>query len=159
MPPPFIIDPATVDTGQAVLTREQIYGELMPHRHEFMLLSGACWYDAAALKLVAFADLRATDWWVRGHVPGRPLLPGVLMLEMAAQSSAILAKLASGDRTSFIGFGGVDTCKFRESVTPPSRLYLCCHLTDHRSRRILADTQGIVAGKLAFEAKITGMRM
>ena len=91
MPPPLLIDLAAVDLSQAVLSRREIYDQL-PQRFEFELLDGVCHLDRAARKMVAFADIRPDAWWVRGHVPTRPLLPGVLMLEMAAQSSALLAK-------------------------------------------------------------------
>jgi 3-hydroxyacyl-[acyl-carrier-protein] dehydratase len=158
MPPPLLIDPMTVDTGKVHLSREQVY-DIMPHRHEFMLLSGVCHYDADQLTLVSYSDIASDDWWVRGHVPGRPLLPGVLMLEMAAQTAAVLVKLLTGDREAFVGFGGVDGCKFRDAVIPPAKLYLCCKLTEHRSRRFLAETQGVVNGRLAFEARITGLKM
>ncbi len=158
MPPPLLIDPSTVDTGKVHLSREQIY-DIIPHRYEFMLLSGVCHYDPDSMTLVSFANVTTDDWWVRGHVPGRPLLPGVLMLEMAAQSAAVLVKLMSGDRESFVGFGGVDACKFRDAVIPPAKLYLCCRITENRARRFLAETQGVVSGRMVFEAGITGMRM
>lgn len=157
MPPPLLIDLAAVDLTQAVLTRREIYDQL-PQRFEFELLDGVCHLDRAARKMVAFADIGPDAWWVRGHVPTRPLLPGVLMLEMAAQSSALLAKQIEAD-DSFIGFGGVEECKFRLSVTPPARLYLLCEGTDFRARRIVSQTQGVVDGQLAFEARITGLRM
>jgi len=157
MPPPLLIDLTEVDPGQVCLTREQVY-EYLPHRHEFMLLSGVCHLDVDAGKIVAFRDIRPDDWWFRGHVPGRPLLPGVLMLEMAAQTSAVLAK-ASGGHDEFIAFGGVDHCKFRDSVVAPARLDLLCVAVEKRPRRIVSDTQGVVDGRLIFEARITGLRM
>ena len=83
-------------------------------------------------------------------------MPGVLMLEMGAQLSALCAKLIGGQE-SFIAFGGVDKCKFREAVTPPARIYLIAVARELRPRRIISDVQGIVDGKLIFEAEITGM--
>ena len=157
MPPPLLIDVATADLSQIVLGKKEIY-EQLPQRFEFELLDGVCHVDRAARKMIAFADIRPDAWWVRGHVPTRPLLPGVLMLEMAAQASAVLAKQLEPD-DSFIGFGGVEECKFRQSVSPPARLYLLCEGTDFRARRIVSQTQGVVEGQLAFEARITGLRM
>jgi 3-hydroxymyristoyl/3-hydroxydecanoyl-(acyl carrier protein) dehydratase len=57
----------------------------------------------------------------------------------------------------FIGFGGVEGCKFREVVVPPARLYLLVAGIEHRSRRIKAACQGVVDGKLVFEATTSGM--
>ncbi len=157
MPPPLLIDLEKVDLGQVLLTREQIY-EHLPHRFEFMLLSGVCHLDLDMPIVVAYMDLKPDDWWVRGHIPGGPLLPGVLMLEVAGHASALLAKLAL-KQDGFIGFGGVEHCKFRESVVPPSRLYILSHATDLRLRRIISETQGVADDKLIFEAQVTGMRM
>ncbi len=154
MPPPLLVDFQKLDLNQICLTKDEIY-DLLPHRFEFRLLDGVCMVDRESGRIVAFADIRNEDWWVRGHVPQRTLLPGVLMLEMAAQASAVLAKLKGTD--SFIGFGGVDNCKFRETVVPPARLYIIGVGVDYRPRRIVSDTQGVTDGKLVFEARITGL--
>lgn len=155
MPPPLLIDLDRVDLGRVLLTRNEIY-EHLPHRFEFMLLDGVCMLNAGANELVAFAEVAREDWWVRGHVPNRPLLPGVVMLEMAAQTSALAVKLF-GHSERFIGFGGVEACKFRETVVPPARLYLLCVGREYRPRRIVSGTQGVMDGRLVFEATITGI--
>lgn len=157
MPPPLLIDLDRVDHAQIVLTKAQIY-EHLPQRFEFQVLDGICLMDKERREVVAFADIRTDDWWVRGHLPGRPLLPGVMMLEMAGQVSAIAAGLCGG-MEGFVGFGGVGDCHFRDSVAPPARLTLLCRGTEMRSRRAISKTQGIVDGRIVFEAKIVGMRM
>lgn len=155
MPPPLLFDLDDVDLGHVELTRGQIY-DLLPHRREFMLLGGVCLLDRANRRLVAFADVNSGDWWVPGHIPERTLLPGALMLEMAGQASAIAARRLA-DLEGFMGFGGVDDCKFRETVVPPARLYLLCQGDEYRPRRIVSRTQGVLNGRLVFEAKITGV--
>lgn len=157
MPPPLLINLAGVDLDRVVLTREQIY-EQLPQRFEFMLLDGVCLVDRETARIVAYSDIRPDAWWVRGHVPGRPLLPGVLMLEIAAQASAVAARLLAGNE-GFIGFGGLERCKFRETVVPPARLYILCASQELRPRRIASNTQGVVDGKLVFEAQITGLAL
>jgi 3-hydroxyacyl-[acyl-carrier-protein] dehydratase len=154
MPPPLLIDLRQVDLDRVCLTKDDIY-ERLPQRFEFRVLDGVCMLDVEGQRIVAYADIRSEDWWVRGHVPNRPLLPGVLMLEMAAQASAVLARLHGND--TFVGFGGVDNCKFRETVVPPARLYILGVGVDYRPRRIVSDTQGVMDGKLVFEARITGL--
>ncbi len=157
MPPPLLIDLNGIDLDKTCLTQAQIY-EHLPHRHEFMLLEGICHLDVEARKVVGYRNIRPDDWWFRGHVPGRPLLPGVLMLEMAAQISAVMAKLLGGGQ-GFVAFGGVDNCKFREPVTAGARLYVLCVAVELRTRRIVSDVQGVVDGRLIFEARITGFVM
>lgn len=158
MPPQLLVELDRIDLNEVELTRDQIY-ERLPHRHEFQLLDGACHLDLPGLNVVTFADIRDDAWWVRGHVPGRPILPGVLMMEMAAQTSAVLLKAAEPAHQAFMGFGGIDGCKFREAVIPPTRLYILCHGVEYRSRRIISDTQGVANGRLVFEARITGLTM
>jgi 3-hydroxyacyl-[acyl-carrier-protein] dehydratase len=150
----LLIDLNTVDVNANILPKRKIY-ELLPHRHEFQVLDGVCSYDLANHTIVTFVDINPQDWWVRAHVEDRPLLPGVLMLEMAAQSAAVLAKLAGN--SDFLGFGGVENCKFRDTVVPPARLYLLCVGVDYRSRRIISNAQGVRDGRLVFEAQITGL--
>lgn len=158
MPPPLLFDFHSIDLEQIQIPKERIYSELLPHRHEFMVLDGIVHADRESLECVGFCDVRSDAWWVKGHVPDRPLMPGVLMLEMAGQTTAILASLT---RTidGFIVFGGVDTCKFRDSVSPPARLYILSKVTELRSRRVVADTQGVCDGRLIFQATVTGMAM
>lgn len=159
MPPPLLFDMAQVDTDDVRLSREDLY-RILPHRHEFMVLNRVCHLDREKGRMVAVVEVREDAWWVPGHVPNRPLLPGVLMLEMAGQSAAVLALLeAASPEGTFIGFGGVDNCKFRESVTPPSTLVILCQLTDSRPRRIIAETQGVVNGRQVFQARVTGLRL
>lgn len=157
MPPPLLIDLTQLNRDEVLLAHQQIY-ELLPHRFEFELLDGLCWLDREGKRLISFVDIGPDAWWARGHVPGRPLLPGVLMLEMAAQTAALGAKLLDGP-DSFIGFGGVDACKFRESVSPPARLYILCVGTEFRQRRIVTLAQGVCNDRLVFEAQITGLTL
>ena len=157
MPPPLLFDVSPSDLESTVLTRDQIY-ENLPQRFEFLLLDGVSMLDVHTKCMVAFADIKSDAWWVRGHLPDRPLLPGALMLEMAGQASAVAARHVY-DHDDFLGFGGVDDCKFRESVVPPARLHILCMGTQYRRRRIISKTQGIVGGKLIFEATITGLTL
>ena len=155
MPPPLLFDLDRVERERLSLTREQLY-EILPPRHEFMVLSGVTMVDREASRLLAYADLRTDDWWVRGHIPERTLLPGALMLEMAGQASAVAADLF-GVCDGFLGFGGVDQCKFREPVVPPARLYILVSGLDYRPRRVISATQGVCEGRLVFEARVTGV--
>lgn len=157
MPPPLLLDLNEIDLDKVVLTRSEIY-EYLPHRHEFALLDGVCHLDRERALIVGFRDVRADDWWFRGHVPGRPLLPGVLMLEMAAHAAALISKIVGGV-DAFIGLGGVDNFKFRDAVIPPARLHLVAIGRQLRARRTVCDTQGVADGRLVFEGRITGLAM
>ena len=100
-----------------------------------------------------------TDFWVRGHIPGRPLFPGVMMIETAAQLVSYLCLKDSDPATTsgFLGFSAVDGVKFRGSVTHGQKLVITGRLEDIRPRRIRGYTQGFVDGKMVYEGMITGM--
>jgi len=151
---PFI-DLSTLDLTKRCYTKEQIYAHL-PHRYEFMQLDGVIHFDPQQWLAVGFREVREDEFWVRGHIPGRPLFPGVLMLEAAAQMAAFLSHLLRPDER-FLAFGGVDAVKFRGTVVPPTRLYLLLKAVEIKPRRTIADAQGIVDGKLVFEGRITGL--
>ncbi|MBI5677615.1 MAG: beta-hydroxyacyl-ACP dehydratase [Planctomycetes bacterium] len=106
--------------------------------------------------IVGYKDVSSNEFWVRGHIPGRPLMPGVLMLEAAAQLCTYYYKKTTQD-DRFLGFGGIDKVKFRGKVVPGDRLILIAKNRELRARRAIFDTQGVVDGKLVFEGVIIGM--
>jgi len=151
----LFIDLSTVDLNRVIATREQIYARL-PHRYEFMQLDAIVYLDKQQALAIARRDVRADEFWVRGHIPGRPLLPGVLMIESAAQmASYLVCEFHSYDK--FLGFAAVDNVKFRAAVSPPATMYILMKLVEARVRRTVADAQGVIDGKLVFEGRITGM--
>jgi 3-hydroxyacyl-[acyl-carrier-protein] dehydratase len=155
MAPPLVVDLSKIDLGRVVMSIDEIR-QYNPHRYEMEQLTGVIHLDAAAGRIVAFKDVRPDEFWVRGHIPGRPLLPGVLMIEAAAQMSSLYYKKVQQD-PRFLGFGGVDGVKFRGQVVPGDRLLLLGRAVKIRSRRAVFDTQGVVGDRLVFEARITGM--
>jgi len=155
MPPPLLMDIDSIDLDRVLCTREDIYS-ILPQAHEFRMLDGVCYMNAERGEGIAFRDVRADEWWCRGHLPGRPIFPGVLQLESAAQVAAFFTKYNSG-YDGFVAFGGVDQCKFREVVIPPARIYYLCRKLQERSRRVVCATQGVVNRAVVFEAIITGM--
>jgi 3-hydroxyacyl-[acyl-carrier-protein] dehydratase len=151
---PFI-DLGAIDLSKLVVTKEQIYQHL-PHRYEFMQVDGIIHMDIERQEAVGLREVRPDEFWVRGHIPGRPLMPGVIMLETAAQLASYLSHMVRPD-DRFMGFGGLDNVKFRGAVMPPTRMYVLIKGVEIRTRRTVCDAQGIVDGKLVFEARVTGL--
>ena len=102
--------------------------------------------------------MRTDEFWVSGHIPGRPLFPGVLMIEAAAQLASLYSRKYIGLK-GFIGFGGVDGVKFRAQVTPPCRILLLTKKLWHRHGRVCCGSQGVVNGNLVFEAEVMGTEL
>src|SRR5688572_7653729 len=107
MPPPPHIDPAAVDLSRVVADRDAIRRTNL-HRFEMEMLDAVVLIDEEQHLMVGFRDIRADEFWVRGHFPGQPLFPGVLMCEAAAQLAsyyAVTQRVIDLDK-EFLGFGG-----------------------------------------------------
>jgi 3-hydroxyacyl-[acyl-carrier-protein] dehydratase len=102
----------------------------------------------------------AEEFWVRGHMPGRPLMPGVLMLEAAAQLCSFFSYRFDGlaGKNVIVGFGGLDEVKFREPVFPGDRLFLLCRMDRMRPGKVFVCAfQGVVRGEIAVEGTLKGV--
>ena len=154
MPPQLIFDISTIDLDRVIFDQEQVR-QCNPQRGDMEQLNGITYVDAEKGEVLGFKNVGDSEFWVAGHIPGRPLLPGVLMIECAAQLASFYTRKFVGWK-GFIGFGGVDGCKFRQPVTPGQKMFILCKKTAERHRRITCKTQGIVNGQLVFEAEIVG---
>ena len=82
MPPQFVFDIAGIDLSKVVYDQEAIRAA-NPQRGEMEMLNSIVYAEPSLGRIVGYKDVRADEFWVPGHIPGRPLLPGVLMLEAA----------------------------------------------------------------------------
>ena len=155
MPPKPFMNIDEIDQSKIAVTREQIC-EVNPQRYECQQLDGIFFIDYEKGLMAGFRDLRDDEFWVRGHIPGRPVFPGVLMIECAAQlfSYFVMTKM---NKKGFLGFGGVDKVKFRGQVVPGDRLIMIGKMLEMRSRRNVGAVQGFVNKQMVFEGVITGM--
>lgn len=155
MPPPAILDPATLDLGRPIADRARI-AEFLPHRHEFALLDAVVLCDVEQNVFAGYVDIKADAWWAKGHIPGRPLFPGVLMVEAAAQLSSYAFRQIV-DTEAFLGFTGIDGVKYRGAVEPGNRLIIVGRGKQMKPRRMITEVQGFVDAAMVFEGQITGM--
>jgi 3-hydroxyacyl-[acyl-carrier-protein] dehydratase len=157
MPPQPIVDLSAISMDRTLVDRDGIY-KVNPHRFEFQQLDGILALDRQIGMLVGYRDVRADEFWVRGHIPGRPIFPGVLMIETAAQLVSYYVMSDPASRPGgFLGFGGVDGVKFRSSVVPGQRIIMAGRMVDMRPRKITGATQAFVDGQMVYEGVITGM--
>jgi 3-hydroxyacyl-[acyl-carrier-protein] dehydratase len=156
MPPQYIFDISGIDLSKSIVDMAAIR-EVNPQRGDMEHLDGICWWNESG-RIIGYKDVRADEFWVAGHIPGRPLFPGVLMIEASAQVASFYVK-AVLKWDGFIGFGGVESCKFRRPVVPGQRLYILAQQIASRHKRFTSVMQGLVDGQLVFEATITGTVM
>ena len=157
MVPSLLFDISHLDLDQVQLDTAAVEAT-NPHRGHMRMLDGVIWMPPEMDRGVAYKDIGADEFWVAGHIPGRPLFPGVLMIEAGAQlASLIFVKRMPGMK--FLGFSGVDDVKFRGQVVPGDRLLILGKQLELRPRRSICAVQGLVRGNMVFEAVITGMPM
>jgi 3-hydroxyacyl-[acyl-carrier-protein] dehydratase len=154
MPPQFLFDLSGIDLNRLQFDQEAVR-QRNPQRGDMEQLNGIVYADPAQGRVIGLKLTHEKEFWVPGHIPGRPLLPGVLMIEAAAQVASFYTREFVGWK-GFIGFGGVEECKFRMQVPPGKRMYILAQKIWERHKRILCKTQGVVDGQLAFEASIVG---
>ena len=157
MPPQFLFDLSKIDLNHVLHGPDEIR-QMNPHRGNMEMLQGIIWADTEQGAILGYKDVGADEFWVAGHIPGRPLFPGVLMIETAAQLASFYTKKYLG-WTGFVGFGAVEDCRFRAQVVPGQRMLFMAKLIWERHRRICCNTQGIVDGQLAYEGTIIGTQM
>ena len=155
MPSELLLDPATVDLTAIAVSADEV-GRLNPQCGAMRQLDHVIALDFDRGVGIGVKHVRHDEFWVPLHIPGRPLMPGVLMIEAAAQLSSIYwHRRANLER--FLGFTRCDETTFRGQVLPGDILYLIVKEQSFSSRRLVSFTQGVVSGKLVFESKITGM--
>src|SRR5438128_5821895 len=117
MAKPDLIDPGSFDPDRIEIGPERLR-TMNPQRFELEQLTGILHFDLAKSLFVGVRHVSADEWWVRGHVPGRPILPAVLMLEAAAQLGNVYLHLGYPGEHGLWGFGGIDEARFRGIVVP-----------------------------------------
>jgi 3-hydroxyacyl-[acyl-carrier-protein] dehydratase len=157
MPPPLLFDLTKIDLSKVIFDKTDI-STVNLQRFEMQQLDGIIWYDKEKLLILGYKDVTENEFWVRGHIPGRPIMPGVIMVEAAAQLSSFFVKKIY-ELGGFIGFAGIDSAKFRATVEPGKRLYMLGHLTKFKRRKYTMVIQGIVDDKMVFDTVVSGLEV
>ncbi|TWT66004.1 3-hydroxyacyl-ACP dehydratase FabZ family protein [Allorhodopirellula solitaria] len=153
----FIIEPSLLDFDRPIADIEEIR-KLNPQRHEMEQLTAILREDLESHSCAAYKQITDEEFWVRGHMPGMPLMPGVMMLEAVAQLSSYYTQKHDLLGAAMVGFGGVDEVRFRGVVVPGDRLVVMVRLEKaRRGRMIVARFQGVVGENLVLEGCLRGI--
>lgn len=158
MPPEAHFSPSNLDLGHVLIDREGIR-EVNPQRFEMEQLDAIVKLDREQHLIAGYKDVRRDEFWARGHMPGYPLMPGVLMCEAAAQLCSyyvVTSGLLQGD---FIGFGGMENVRFRGTVRPGDRLVLIGKGTRLHRRQTIFNVQGFIGDTMVFHGDVIGVPM
>ena len=129
--------------------------EILPHRYPFVLVDRVTDIEPGK-RITGHKMVSYNEPWCQGHFPGRPIMPGVLIIEALAQIGGILAYASEpfDASTSLMYFLGIDKAKFRHTVTPGDRLDLVVEVMHHRTNVYKFRGEASVDGTLCAQGEL-----
>ena len=144
----------TTTTTKAILTVEEIH-KLLPHRYPFAFVDRIIEYVPGE-RAVGIKNVTFDEPYFQGHFPGRPIMPGVLIVEAMAQvGGVVLTQMPEAEGGLFL-FAGIDKVRFRRQVVPGDQLVMTAELLYIKRRRFgKMQARAVVDGQLATEGELT----
>ena len=127
---------------------------ILPHRDPFLMIDEVIELEPGK-RAVARKTVRADEWFLAGHFPGRPIMPGVLMVEGLAQTGAVIVLTLEENRGKMVLFGGIDDVRFKRIVQPGETLEYVCELETVRGPLGKGKFRATVDGQLAVRGALT----
>jgi 3-hydroxyacyl-[acyl-carrier-protein] dehydratase len=155
-----VIPEATAGASQAPEAKLDILGVMrsLPHRYPMLLVDRVeeMIFDE---RITAYKAVTMNELFFQGHFPGRPIMPGVMIIEALAQAAGVLAvkSLGEGEAGKLVYFMSIENAKFRVPVEPGVLLKLEANLLQKRGKVWKFAGRASVDGKLATEANFTAM--
>ena len=128
--------------------------QILPHREPFLLIDEVVELEPGR-RVVARREVRAEDPWFAGHFPGRPVMPGVLIVEAMAQTGAVAVLVEEENRGKIAFFAGIDDCRFKRVVEPGDTLLLTCEIDQVRGPIGRGKATAHVGDQLAARGTLT----
>ena len=154
----LLVSPELYDLEKPIARLEEIE-KYNPQRFEMEQLTAIVYENAEDFTCVGYKDMTDGEFWVRGHIPGNPILPGVIICEAAAQLASYLSgklELAEG---AMMGFAGLDEVKFRGLIRPGDRLVIQAKMIKMRKFLITARFMALVGDDIVAEGIIKGIHL
>ena len=127
---------------------------ILPHREPFLLIDEVLELVPGE-RAVALKRVREDEWYLRGHFPGRPVMPGVLIVEAMAQTGAVAVLSEEENRGRIALFAGIDDTRFKRIVEPGDELQRECTLEQVRGPIGKGKARATVDGQLAARGTLT----
>jgi 3-hydroxyacyl-[acyl-carrier-protein] dehydratase len=155
----LILDFSEIDLDYVLADTEEIR-RCNPQRDEMEQLTRVVHFDAEKNASAGYKDVTDREFWVRGHMPGMPLMPGVLICEAAAQLASYHVTRLNLFGGNMLGFGGLEDVHFRGIVRPGDRLLIAVQLTKVRQNAmIVARFQCFVGQNMVCDGVIKGIAL
>ncbi|NIQ38612.1 MAG: 3-hydroxyacyl-ACP dehydratase FabZ [Proteobacteria bacterium] len=131
---------------------------LLPHRYPFLLVDRIVEVEPQK-RIVGIKNVTFNEPFFQGHFPGRPIMPGVLIVEAMAQTGGVLAflSLPEKERAREVFFIGIDKVRFRRPVLPGDQMRMEVEVIKHRKLVWGLSGKAFVGENLACEAELLAM--
>lgn len=129
----------------------------IPHRYPFLLVDRVIEFKKGQ-SAVGIKNVTINESFFNGHFPGKPVMPGVLIIEALAQTAGILVgKSLELEKIPLVYFTSIEEAKFKQVVVPGDQIHL--HVTILKNKLNLWKIEGIakVDGKVVSESKLSAM--
>ena len=136
-----------------MLNKEEIK-EIIPQREPFLMID-----EVESLvpgeSAIAYKYVNEEEWYFKGHFPGNPIMPGVLITESLAQTGAMAILSLEENKGKNALFGGIDKLRFKKQVVPGDRLKLEVKIIKKKGPIGIGEAIATVAGKVAVKGELT----
>lgn len=136
-----------------MLNKEEIK-EIIPQREPFLMIDEVEEYVPGE-SAVAYKNVNESEWYFKGHFPGNPIMPGVLICESLAQTGAVAILSMEENKGKNALFGGLDKVKFKKMVVPGDRLKLEVKIIKKKGPIGVGEALATVDGKVAAKGELT----
>ena len=136
-----------------MLNKEEIK-EIIPQREPFLMIDEIEEYKPGE-SAIGYKNVDESEWYFKGHFPGNPIMPGVLIAESLAQTGAIAILSMEENKGKNALFGGIDKMKFKKMVTPGDRLKLEVKIIKRKGPIGVGEAIATVNEKLAAKGEFT----
>ncbi len=136
-----------------MLNREEIKN-IIPQREPFLMIDEVEEYISGE-SATAYKNVDENEWYFKGHFPGNPIMPGVLIVEALAQTGAVAILSMEENKGKNALFGGIDKVKFKKMVVPGDRLKLEVKIIKRKGLIGVGEAIATVNGVLVAKGELT----
>ena len=136
-----------------MLNKEQIK-EIIPQREPFLMIDEVEEYVPGE-SAIAYKNVDENEWYFKGHFPGNPIMPGVLITESLAQAGAIAILSMPENKGKNALFGGIDKMKFKKMVVPGDTLKLEVKIIKRKGPVGIGEAIATVNDKVVAKGELT----